>query len=79
MMQTNIAPTSLILTASRCHDTVNGRLTFGILFPIFKGSQLRIHCSDSEWYFSTKRTSVTRITTAQLAQIEIKWDLITKM
>ena len=42
---------------------------------IMKGRQLRIHCSDSEWSFSKNRISVTRITTAQ---IEIKWDLITK-
>ena len=45
------------------------------LFPIPKGRQLHIHCSDGEWSCSTKRISVTQITTAQ---IEIKWDLITK-
>ena len=48
------------------------------LFPILKGRQLRIHCSDSKWSFSTNQILVTRITMAQMAQIEIKWDLITK-
>ena len=54
------------------------RHIFGILFPILKGRQHRIHCSTGEWSFSTKRISVTRITTAQMAQIEKKWELITK-
>jgi len=45
-----------------------------LCFP-FLGRQLRIHCSDSEWSFSTNQISVTRITSAQ---IEIKWDLIAK-
>ena len=53
----------------------DGRRTFGVVFPILKGRQLRIHCSDDEWSFSTNRISVTRITTAQM---KIKWDLITK-
>jgi len=49
------------------------------LFPIVKGRQLRIHCGDSEWFFfSKKRMSVIRITTARMAQIERKWDPITK-
>ena len=48
---------------------------FGVVFPILKRTQLCIHCSDSERSFPTNRISVTRITTAQ---IEIKWDLITK-
>ena len=54
---------------------VDYRRTFGVVLPILKGRQLRIHHSDGEWSFSTNRISVTRITTAQ---IEIKWDLITK-
>jgi len=33
----------------------------------------------SEWSFSINRTSVTRITMALMPQIEIKWDLITKI
>jgi len=57
---------------------VDGRRTFEVVFPILKGRQLHIHCSDSEWSFSTNRISVTRITTTQMAQIEINWDLITK-
>jgi len=52
---------------------------FGVVFPILKGRQLRIHHSDSEWSFSTNQILVTRITTAQMVQIEIKWDLITKI
>jgi len=59
----------------RGYDTVDGRRAFGVVFPILTGRQLRIHYGDSEWSFSTNRTSVTRIT---MAQIEIKWDLITK-
>ena len=47
----------------------------GVVFPILKGRQLRFHCSDRAWSFSTNRTSVTRIT---IAQIERKRDLITK-
>ena len=62
----------------RGYDTTNGRRTFGVVFLIPKGRQLRIHCSDSEWSFSTKRVLVARITPAQMAQIEIKWDLIIK-
>ena len=58
---------------------VDGRRTFGVVFPIFKGRQLRIHCTDCEWPFSTKQISVTRISTAQMAQIEIKLDLINKV
>ena len=46
--------------------------------PIIKGRQLRIPCSDSEWYFSNKLISVTRATTVRMAQIERKWDLIIK-
>jgi len=57
---------------------VDCRRTFGVVFPIPKGRQLRIHCSDSEWSFSTNRISVTRITMARMAQIEMKWDLNTK-
>ena len=57
---------------------VNGRRTFRVVFPILKGSQLHIYCSDSEWSFSTNRISVIRITTAKMAQIEIRWDLISK-
>jgi len=57
---------------------VDGRYTFGVVFPIRKGRQLRIHCRDSEWSFSTNPISVTPITMAQMAQLEIQWDLITK-
>jgi len=46
--------------------------TFGVVFPILKGRQPRIHCSDSEWSFSKKGISVTRITTARMGQIERK-------
>jgi len=56
---------------------VDCRRTFEVVFPILKGRQLRFHHSDSEWFFSTNRISVARITTANMAQIEIKWDLIT--
>jgi len=51
---------------------VDCRWSFGAVFPIIKGRQLRIHHRDSEWFFSTNRMSVTRITMAQLAQIGIK-------
>ena len=44
--------------------------------PFLKERQLQIHCSNSEWAFSKHRISVTEVTTAQTAQIEIKWDLI---
>jgi len=60
------------------YDMVDCRRTFGVVFPILKGSQLHIHHSESKWSFSTNRISVTQITTAQMAQIEIKSDLITK-
>jgi len=52
--------------------------TFGVVFPILKGRQLCIHSSNSEWSFSKKRISVTRITAARMTQIERKCDLITK-
>ena len=52
---------------------VDGRHTFGVMSPILKGKQPRMHCSDSEWPFSTNRISVTGLTTTQ---IDIKWDLI---
>jgi len=58
--------------AERGYNTVNGRHTCGVVLPILKERQPRIHCSDSEWSFSTNRISVTRITTAQMTQIEIK-------
>jgi len=51
---------------------LDGRCTLGVVFPILKGRQLCIHCSDSEWSFATKQILVTRITTAQTAQTEIK-------
>jgi len=57
------------------YKTVDGRCTLGVVFPIHKGRQAHIHCSDSEWSFFTNLVSVTRIT---IAQIEIEWDLITK-
>jgi len=57
---------------------VESRRTFEVVFPISKGRQVRIHCTDSEWYFSEKRISLTGITPAQMAQIEGEWDLITK-
>ena len=41
--------------------TVNGRHTFGVVFTILKGRQLRIHCNDSEWSFSTK-TNIGHLT-----------------
>ena len=66
------------LTLKGGYDTVDCRHNFGVVFPILKGRQLRIHHNDSEWSFSTNRISVTRITTAQMARIEIKWDLIIK-
>jgi len=40
---------------------IKGRRTFGVVFPIFKGRQLRIHCSDSERSFSKKRISVIQM------------------
>jgi len=58
--------------------TVKGRHTSGVVYPILKGRQLRIYCSDSEWFFLTKRLSVTQITMARMAQIGRKWDLVTK-
>jgi len=49
---------------------VEGICVFGVVFPFLKRRQLHFNCSDSEWSFSNKRMSVTRITTAQMAQIE---------
>jgi len=43
-----------------------------------KGGNSAFIAAISEWSFSTPRISVTRITTAQMTRIEIKWDLITK-
>jgi len=59
-------------------DGVMGRSRVGAVseFPIRKGRQLHIYCSDSEWSFSKKQISVTRITTARM--IQRKWDLMTK-
>ena len=34
---------------------VDGRRIFGVVFHILKGKQLRIHHSDSEWSFPTKK------------------------
>ena len=49
----------------RGYDMVDCRRTFGVVFPILKGTQLRIQFSDSEWSFFTNRISVTRITTTK--------------
>ena len=53
------------------YAVVEGRRTFGVVFPIFKGTKLRVHGSNSEWSFSTNQIPVIGITTAQ---IESKWD-----
>jgi len=46
--------------------------------PFLKGgNSALIAAIASEWSFSTNRISVTGITTARMAQIEINWDLIT--
>jgi len=47
--------------------TVNGRRTFGIVFPIIKGRQLRIQCRDRECDFLQKQLA-TQITTARMYQ-----------
>ena len=49
-----------------------------LYFPFNKGRQLCIHCSNSEWFFSKKRISVTQEATCRMAQIERKMDLITE-
>ena len=49
--------------------TVDERHTFRVVFPILKGKQLCIHYSDRESSYSTKRISVTRITTGRMGQI----------
>jgi len=67
-----------LLITLRGYDMVDGRHIFGVAFPILRGWQLCIHHSDSEWFFSTDRISVTRITTAQMAQIKLIWDLSAK-
>jgi len=51
---------------------IDGRHTFGVVLPILKGRQLRIHGSDSQWFFPKKRILVTQITTARIGQIEKK-------
>ena len=61
-----------VFTGSVVRDWTEQLTLFGVVFTILKGRQHRIHHSDSEWFFSTNRISVTT------AQIEIKWDLITK-
>jgi len=38
----------------KLNDTVDGRRIFGVVFPILKGRQLRIHHSDSKWFFVHK-------------------------
>ena len=48
---------------------IDGRRTFGFVFSILKRRQLRIDCGDSEYDFSQKRISVTRIIMAQIGQI----------
>jgi len=68
----------LKVTYERGQAMGEGRHTVGVVFSILKGIQLRIHRSDSECFFSKKQRSVARITTAQMAQIERKWHLITK-
>ena len=40
--------------------TVGGRRIFGVVFPILKGRQLGIYCSDSEWSFSKRRIVLCR-------------------
>jgi len=34
-----------------CYVTVKARSTFGVVFPIPRGRQLRIHCSDRVVFF----------------------------
>ena len=46
--------------------------------PFFKGGNSAFITAIASGLFSTNRISITRITTAQMAQIELKWDLITK-
>ena len=48
--------TVLYFLGERGYDTVDGRCTFLVVFP---GRQLRIHCSGSEWSFSTNWIAVT--------------------
>jgi len=67
-----------LLNPLKGYDTVDCRRTFGVVVPILKGRQLCIQYSNGGWSFSTNRISVTRITTAQMAHIGIKWDLIAK-
>ena len=74
----NRFPNTGELPNQKGYDTVDCQRTFGVVFPILKGRQLHINHSDSEWSFSTNRISVTPITTAQMTQIKIKRDLITK-
>jgi len=79
-MARSLGPRSLnsgFKSLSRGYDTVDGRRTFGVVFPILKGRQLHIHCGDNDWSFSkNNRRLVIRITTAQMVQIERKWDII---
>jgi len=56
---------------------VKGRRTFGVVFPILKEATAFI-AAIASGIFLKKRTSVTKITTARMAQIERKWDLATK-
>jgi len=46
--------------------------------PFLKGGNSAFIAAIASGFVSTNRISVTRITTAQMAQIEIKWDLTTK-
>jgi len=46
--------------------------------PYLKGGNSSFIAAIASGLFTIKRISVTRITTVQIAQIEIKWDLITK-
>jgi len=70
---------NVYFASERGYDTAYGRRTFEVVFPLLKGRQLSIHCSDRAWSFYTKRIMVSRITAAQMAQIKIKWDQITEI
>jgi len=69
----------------RAHTTrFKGVMTWSIVgalselcSPFLKGGNFAFIAAIAS-VFSTNRTSVTQIATAQMAQIEIKWDIIIK-
>ena len=57
---------------------VECRYLLELCSPFFKGAEFALIAAIANGFFSKKRISVIRITTARMVQIERKWDPITK-